>query len=116
MDLILSIPVNYWVIMAVSHMIHIYLKVEADAKSNKEALQEYWQDLWKLGGVCVSFLQSAVMLVASHDAYIKYLSKSEDELGMYYSFAVAFIGYGGSSLWNNLMELIKSKLNVTASA
>jgi sRNA-binding regulator protein Hfq len=113
METLLNTPINYWVIMVVSHMIHIYLKIESDTLTNKESLQTYWLDKFKLGGLVISFMQSVVLLMASYDAYAKYLENTDSENAMYYSFAVAFIGYSGSSLWNNIMEIVKSKINAS---
>jgi hypothetical protein len=106
----LDIPMNFWLIMLLSHAIHVYLKIETDVKTNKIALQDYYKDKWKLSGLMIGVLQSSILLIAGHDAYIKYLAKINDESSIYISFVVAFIGYGGSSLWNNIMNLIKDKL------
>lgn len=110
----LGVPANYWIVMIASHLIHIYLKVEADVRDNKIAVKDYFQSMWKIAGVFVSFFQSCVLLIAGLDAYQIYVEKTGGDLSTYVSFAVAFIGYGGSSLWNNIMDVVKNKVdNVT---
>lgn len=108
---ILGIPYTYWLIMIASHLVHIYLKVEADVRDNKIAVKDYFQSMWKIAGVGVSFFQSCVLLVAGMDAYTIYVQKTGGDLSTYISFVVAFIGYGGSSLWNNIMDVVKNKVN-----
>jgi hypothetical protein len=107
----LGVPLNYWFIMIASHLIHIYLKVEADVRDNKIAIKDYFHSMWKIAGVFVSFFQSCVLLIAGLDAYQIYVQKTGDDLSTYVSFVVAFIGYGGSSLWNNIMDVVKNKVN-----
>lgn len=117
LEQILGVPVNYWVIMLISHAIHIYMKVEMDVKINKIALKDYYKDPWKFFGMVIGLIQSAVLLIAGHDAYEKYLINQGEAPTIYVSFVVAFIGYGGSSLWNNIMNIIKDKIgNVTGDA
>jgi hypothetical protein len=108
---ILGVPLNYWVIMLISHAVHVYMKVEMDVKTNKIAAKEYYKDGWKLTGVLIGLTQSIVLLIAGHDAYQIYLIKQEESPSFYISFVVAFIGYGGSSLWNNIMNIIKTKID-----
>ena len=112
LEIIMGVPANYWFIMVASHIVHIYLKIEGAKSTNKVAAKKYWNDKFKLSGVLMSFAQSIVLLIASHDAYVKYVQINESDLAPYFSFAVAFIGYGGSSMWNNIMDLVKSKFNV----
>jgi amino acid permease len=107
-----GVPMFYWAIMLVSHAIHVYLKVEADVRVNKVALSDYIHDYYKLSGVIIALIQSCLLLVIGYDSFIKLDANSPADLSTYISFVVAFIGYGGSSLWNNIMDLIKSKLGL----
>jgi amino acid permease len=107
-----GVPVSYWGIMLVAHIIHVYLKVETDVRVNKVALSDYIYDHFKLGGVIIALIQSCLLLVVGYDSFVKFDENSPADLSTYISFVVAFIGYGGSSLWNNIMDLIKSKLGL----
>lgn len=108
---ILGIPAMYWLIMTVSHAVHVYLKVEEDAKTNKEAWAAYRSNPWKISGFVVAFLQSSILLVAGWDAYYNYTLKHPDiDLTKYIAIAVAFIGVGGGSLWNNIMSIIQKRI------
>lgn len=109
---LIGVPLFYWAIMLISHAIHVYLKVEADVRVNKVAFSDYIHDRFKLSGVVIALIQSCLLLVIGYDSFLKIDAKSAIALSNYISFVVAFIGYGGSSLWNNLMDLIKSKLGL----
>lgn len=114
--LILGIPAMYWLLMIASHLLHVYLKIETDVQTNKVAFNAYIRDRWKVTSLVVAFVQSAILLVIGWDAYVKYAEKHPDiDLSLYIGVAVAFIGYGGSSLWNNLMAFMESKVkkNIT---
>lgn len=107
-----GVPLSYWAIMLVAHAIHVYLKVETDVRVNKVAISDYIYDHFKLGGVIIALVQSCLLLVVGYDSFVKFDANSPADLSTYISFVVAFIGYGGSSLWNNIMDLIKSKLGL----
>ena len=108
-----GVPLYYWAIMLISHGIHVYLKVETDVRVNKVALSDYIHDGFKLSGVFIALVQSCLLLVIGYDSFVKFDAKSVADLSNYISFVVAFIGYGGSSLWNNLMDLIKTKIGLS---
>lgn len=107
-----GVPMSAWGIMLVSHAIHVYLKVETDVRVNKVAISDYIYDRFKLSGVIIALIQSCLLLVIGYDSFVKFDANSAMDLSTYISFVVAFIGYGGSSLWNNIMDLIKSKLGL----
>ena len=109
---LIGVPLFYWAVMLISHAIHVYLKVETDVRVNKVAFSDYIHDRFKLSGVFIALIQSCLLLVIGYDSFLKIDAKSASDLSNYISFVVAFIGYGGSSLWNNLMDLIKSKLGL----
>jgi len=111
METILGVPVLYWIIMIASHTIHIYMKVEGDLRKNKIALGDYFVNKLKLFGLFIGLMQSAILLIAGYDALIKYQIKAATEPTYLISFVVAFLGYGGSSLWNNIMQLIENLIN-----
>ena len=109
--LILGVEVKYWLIMLAAHSMHVYMKVETDVRENKIAIKDYLTP-YKFVGLLFGLYQSIVLLLVGSDALIKYTEKVDVNASIYISFVVAFIGYGGSSLWNNIMELVKSKLNL----
>jgi hypothetical protein len=109
---ILGIPVMYWLLMVASHLIHIYFKVESDVQTNKVAIKAYFTDPWKITSFIVAFCQSAILLIAGWDAYIKYADKHPDiDLSLYIGVAVCAIGYAGSSIWGNLMDMVKKGID-----
>ena len=109
--LILGVAIKYWLIMLASHSMHIYMKIEADVRENKVALKDYLTP-YKLVGMAFGLYQSIVLLLIGSDALVKYTQNIDADAPVYISFVVAFIGYGGSSLWNNIMDLIKAKFNL----
>jgi hypothetical protein len=109
--LILGVSLKYWLIMLASHSMHVYMKVEADVRENKVAIKDYLTT-YKFAGLLFGLYQSIVLLYIGSDALIKYTQNVDTTASVYISFIVAFIGYGGSSLWNNIMELIKAKFNL----
>lgn len=109
--LILGVSLKYWLIMLAAHSMHIYMKVETDVRENKVALKDYLS-VYKFTGMLFGLYQSAVLLLIGSDAIIKYAQNVDANASVYISFIVAFIGYGGSSLWNNIMELIKAKFDL----
>jgi len=108
---ILGIPAMYWIILVVSHAIHVYFRIEADIKSNPAALKEFMSDTFKQIGLVIGLAQSMILLVVGWDAYTSYLATHPDlDISLYIGIGIAFIGYGGSSIWTNLMDIIKNKI------
>ena len=109
---ILGIPIMYWIIMVASHLLHVFMKVQNDVQANKIAVKVYFKDKWRQASMVVALAESVILLIVGWDAYLKYTLKHPDvDLALYIGVAVAFIGYGGASLWGNLMTAIENKIS-----
>jgi len=101
-----NIPVNLWIIMILSQFIHILMKVELDAKTNKEAWREYLTSPSKYISVILSLLQSVTLLIIGYYGYEKYEVKHPElDMSFYLVVGAALVGFSSSSLWSNVMAL-----------
>ena len=101
-----NIPVNLWIIMILSQFIHILMKVELDAKTNKEAWREYLTSPSKYISVILSLLQSITLLIIGYYGYEKYEVKHPElDMSFYLVVGAALVGFSSSSLWSNVMAL-----------
>tara|TARA_R110000868_G_scaffold360225_1_gene622263 strand:+ start:4878 stop:5183 length:306 start_codon:yes stop_codon:yes gene_type:complete len=98
--------------MIVSHLTHVYFKIAAERVKAPAAFSRYISDKWNQIGFFISFAQSWILTLVGWDAYLKAVNKYPSiNLELYVAIAVAFIGFGGSSLWTNIMSKIQARVD-----
>jgi len=102
-----EIPANFWLIMGLSHMLHIWTKLELNPENNMSLFLKDIRNPRKIIATVMGVIQSVTLLIMLHDSYGRYIEVNGDKYQWVASIVVAFIGYSGSSIWNNVMNLLQ---------
>lgn len=105
-------PLIYWIILILSHVIHIWFKVLEETKADEENFRTWRKNPFNIGGIAISFLCSITMLLIGWQSFNVAIVKFPTlNLDIWVGVAVAFVGFGGSSLFLTLMRRFKDKVD-----
>lgn len=110
-----DIPALFWVIMLLSHFIHILMKVEQDAQANKIAIKAWFTSPAKWLSMSLALMQSVTLLVIGYNGYLTYAAKHPDmDMTWYLYIGASLVGFSSSSLWENVMSIAGKAFNKKA--